>query len=115
MFALIYLQTSYLFFAFLLNAVFAGRELQLGLWQQVKPMIPILLCALFSGGVVWLLDSLHIISSDFFRLLIYGAGFIALFVTLSLAIKIEAAKESIKLISAALRKVRRKWRLQFSV
>jgi len=115
MFALIYLQTSYLFFAFLLNAIFAGKELQLSLWQQVKPMIPILLCALFSGCVVWLLDSLHFIGSDFFRLLVYGSLFLFLFITISLAFKIEAAKESIKLIIAAIKKVRHKWGLQFSV
>src|SRR4029079_15248653 len=72
MYPLIYLQVTYFFLAFLLNAFFAGKELHLDLWQQIKPMLPILLCALLSGFATWLFDKSHLITSDFFRLL-FGA------------------------------------------
>lgn len=115
MFALIYLQVSYFFFAFILNATFAGREIQLSMWQQVKPMLAILFCAAFSGSVIWLLDRFHLIDSDFFRLLIGGAVTALLYISATLICKIQAANDFIKLVFAGFRKIKNKWSLQFGI
>lgn len=115
MYPLIYLQVTYFFLAFLLNALFAGKELHLGLWQQVKPMLPILLCAVLSGFAVWLFDRSHLINSDFFRLLLGGTIAILVYVGATLVLKIQAAKDFIDLVTAAFRKLKHKWSLRFSM
>jgi O-antigen/teichoic acid export membrane protein len=115
MYPLIYLQVAYFFLAFLLNALFAGKELHLGLWQQVKPMLPILLCAVLSGFAIWLFDRSHLINSDFLRLLLGGTIAILLYVGATLALKIQAAKDFIDLVTAAFKKLKHKWSLRFSM
>jgi len=115
MYPLIYLQVTYFFLAFLLNAFFAGKELHLDLWQQVKPMLPILLCALLSGFATWLFDKSHLITSDFFRLLFGATIAILLYVGATLIIKLHAAKDFIELVTAAFKKLKHKWALRFSV
>ena len=115
MYALIYLQVGYFFLAFLLNASFAGRELHLSVWKQVRPLLPILLCAVFSGSVIWLFDRSHLINSDLFRLLLGGMIAILLFLGTTLVCKIQAAKDFIDLVTAAFKKLRHKWSLRFSM
>jgi len=115
MYALIYLQVGYFLLAFLLNATLAGRELQLSLWQQVRPILPILLCAIFSGFVIWLLDRSHLVNSDLFRLLIGGIMAIFLFMGITLVLKIQAAKDFVALATVAAKRLRSKWSLRFSM
>ena len=115
MYALIYLEIGYFFLSFLLNASFAGKELHLSLWYQVKHIIPVLLCAVFSGSIIWLLDHFHFINSDFLRLLIGGTGFASLFLGVTLVFRMDAAKEFIQLVITGIKKVKLKWLLQFSV
>ena len=115
MFALIYLQVGYAFLAFTLNAFFAGREVQLSIWKQVRPMLPILLCAILAGFIVWLLEKLHLFSSDFLKLLISGIVMAFAYISTTLFFKIHAAKEFISLSTSLLNKIRHKWYVKFSM
>ena len=115
MYALIYLEISYFFISFLLNAFFAGKELHLSIWLQLRHIFPVFICAMFSGAVTWLLDSFQFINSDFLRLLVGGACFVILFISASFIFKISSAREFFQLAFTIVKKMKRKWFLQFGI
>jgi O-antigen/teichoic acid export membrane protein len=115
MYALICLEISYFFFSFLLNASFAGRELHLGVWYQVGYILPIFICALFSGAAIWLLDTFHFINSDLLRLLVGGLGYIIFFISTTLIFKISPAREFFQLIFIILKKIKYRRLFQFNI
>jgi hypothetical protein len=84
-------------------------------WQQVKPMLPVLVCGLCSGCVVWLLDRSHLIESDFLRLLIGAITLAVVYLAATLISKIQAAKDFIGLVTSFLKKIRHRWHLKFGV
>ena len=106
MYALIYLQIGYFLFTFLLNAFFAGKEIHLNVWQQVKLMLPILFVSVFSGMIVWILDRFHFLASDFLRLLIGGIVFLTFYGLSTWFFKIEAGTEFIKIVNPLIKKIR---------
>ncbi len=113
MYALIYLEIVYFFISFLLNAFFAGKELHLSLWHQLRQIFPVLLSALFSGSIIWALEYFHFINSDFIRLLVNGLLFVFLFFGVTFIFKLAVAREFIELITSVIKKLKRKGFLQF--
>ncbi len=71
--ALLYGQVFISIFAFFINAHYTGKFINYTALQQLKDILPIILLAIFAGGIVFLLDYIGLrLNMDIIRILIGG-------------------------------------------
>jgi teichuronic acid exporter len=81
--------------AFFINSYYSGRYINYNAFEQIKDVLPTILIALFSGAIIFILDTYIFKSNliDFLRLLINSLIGLILFIILSYNLRIQALFE----------------------
>jgi O-antigen/teichoic acid export membrane protein len=81
--------------AFFINNYYSGRYINYYAFEQLKDVLPIIIIAVFSGAIIFILDTYIFKSNliDFLRLLINSLIGLILFIILSYNLKIQALFE----------------------
>ena len=81
--------------AFFINNYYSGRYINYNAFEQLKDVLPIIIIAVFSGAIIFILDTYIFKSNliDFLRLLLNSLIGLILFIILSYNLKIQALFE----------------------
>ena len=89
------IQSFYFLYNFFLQAYFCGREIHASVWQQVKPMLPILGAALLEGLLIWVLERYLPVWPNIVKIILEGGAGLLLYFGLLAMVRFEASKELI--------------------